>query len=114
VSGSLTAIGTAASRIRFLGEQPTPGYWRGLTFSTGSAANELTYTEVAHGGASAGNRSANIDVSAGATLKLTNSNVHDGSGWGLFVEVSGAVAPTPVSSAGNVFTNNVLGGSNVP
>jgi hypothetical protein len=114
VSGSLTAIGTAASRIRFLGEQPTPGYWRGLTFSTGSAANELTYTEVAHGGASAGNRSANIDVSAGATLRLTNSNVHDGSGWGLFVEVSGAVTPTPVSSAGNVFTNNALGPSNVP
>ena len=115
MSGTLTAIGTSTSRIRFLGQQSTPGYWQGLVFQTASSANELTFTEVAYGGGAPGPaRAATIDVFSGATLKLTNSNVHDGAGWGLFVELSGAVTPTPVASAGNVFTNNALGGSNVP
>ena len=114
ISGSLNAVGTAASRIRFLGEQATPGYWRGLIFATNSAANELTYTEIAHGGDATSGRPANIDVSSSGTLKLTNSNVHDSAGWGLYVEQFGVATPTPLSSAGNVFTNNALGPSNVP
>jgi hypothetical protein len=113
-NGTLTAIGTSTSKIRFLGQQSTPGYWQGIVFLTASSANELTFTEVAYGGAAGSIRATQIEVYSGATLKLTNSNVHDGAGWGLFVETTGAVTPTPVASAGNVFTNNVLGGSNVP
>jgi hypothetical protein len=113
-SGSLTAIGTAASRIRLLGELSTRGYWRGLVFSTTSAANELTFTEIAYAGGSSGTNPANIDVTSGGTLRLTNSNIHDGAGWGLYLELFGTVTPTPLSSAGNVFTNNSLGPSNVP
>ncbi len=114
MSGTLTAIGTSTSRIHFLGQQSTPGYWQGLVFSTASSANELTFTEIAYGGAAGFIRAAAIEVTSGASLRLTNSNVHDGAGWGLFVETNGVVTPTPVASAGNVFTNNALGGSNVP
>jgi hypothetical protein len=113
-SGGLTAIGTAASRIRFLGEQATPGYWRGLMFWNASAANELTYTEIAHGGGSTFSRAASIDVASGGSLRLTNSTVHDGAGWGLYAEFSATVTPTPLSAAGNVFTNNALGPTNLP
>ena len=114
MGGTLTAIGTSTARIRFLGQQSTPGYWQGLVFSTASSANELTFTEIAYGGAAGFIRAAAIEVTSGGALKLTNSNVHDGAGWGLFVETNGVVTPTPVASAGNVFTNNALGGSNVP
>jgi hypothetical protein len=114
MSGTLTAIGTATSRIKFLGQQSTPGFWQGLVFATTSSANELTFTEIAYGGAAGFIRAAAIEVPSGGSLRLTNSNVHDGAGWGLFVETNGVVTPTPVASAGNVFTNNALGGSNVP
>jgi fibronectin type 3 domain-containing protein len=113
-NGSLTAIGTAASRIKFVGEQSTPGFWCGLVFSTGNGASELTYTEVAHAGAGCGTRAANVGVSPGGSLKLTNSNIHDSAGWGLYVELNGIITPTPVAGAGNVFASNALGGSNVP
>lgn len=114
MSGTLTAIGTATSRIKFLGQQSTPGFWQGIVFATTSSANELTFTEIAYGGAAGFIRAAAIEVPSGGTLRLTNSNVHDGAGWGLFVETNGVITPTPVASAGNVFTNNALGGSNVP
>lgn len=114
LSGSLSAVGTANSRIRFLGEQASRGYWRGLTFSSGSPANELTYTEVAYAGGGFGNNPANIGVTGGGTLRLTNSIVHDGAGWGLYVEQFGTATPTPLSAAGNTFTNNALGPSNAP
>jgi len=114
MSGTLTAIGTATSRIKFLGQQSTPGFWQGIVFATTSSANELTFIEIAYGGAAGFIRAAAIEVPSGGTLRLTNSNVHDGAGWGLFVETNGVITPTPVASAGNVFTNNALGGSNVP
>ena len=114
LSGTLTAIGTSTSRIKFLGQQSTAGFWQGLVFQTASTSNELTYTEIAYGGAAGFIRAAAIEVVSGASVKLTNSNVHDGAGWGLFVEQNGVVTPTPVLAAGNVFTNNALGGSNVP
>ncbi|HKY97812.1 MAG TPA: fibronectin type III domain-containing protein [Gemmatimonadaceae bacterium] len=114
VQGSLTAIGTASSPIRFLGEQQVRGYWHGLYFYSNSAANELTYVEVAYAGGGGATNAANITVDAFDRLKLTNSLVRESAGWGLYVEPQGSVAPTPVSSGGNTFSNNTKGGSNVP
>jgi len=113
-NGSLTAIGTSASRIRFLGEQTTPGFWCGLVFSTSNGTSELTFAEVADGGAGCGTRPANVEITAGGAVKVTNSTIHDGAGWGLYVELQGIVTPNPLASAGNVFTNNALGSTNAP
>lgn len=60
--GSLSAVGTEAERIRFLGEEAVASCWDGLVFWTNSAANELTYVEVAHGGRGSGSTDANAEV----------------------------------------------------
>ncbi len=114
VGGSLVAIGTAAAPIRFLGAQPVRGYWRGLVFASNSPLNELAHVEVAHGGGGGGANPANVTVGGFDRLRLTNSLLRDSNGWGLFVAPAGIITPVPVSSAGNSFSGNVLGGSNVP
>ncbi|MEQ9570312.1 MAG: Ig-like domain-containing protein, partial [Longimicrobiales bacterium] len=48
-SGSLHAVGTPSALIRFLPLEPVRGYWRGITFASDQAANELSYVEVAYG-----------------------------------------------------------------
>lgn len=113
-SGSLTAIGSAASMIRFVGEQAVRGYWDGLYFGSNSASNELTFVEVAHAGGVGGTVAANVTVNAFDRLRLTNSLLREGAGWGLYVDPRGVISPVPVAGAGNSMTNNTRGGSNVP
>ena len=110
--GSLNAVGTAAAPIRFLGEQPSRGFWRGLDFWSASAANQLTYVEIAHGGG--GSSNGNVNVSGGAALKLTNSTLRESAAWGLFAASTASVTPIPLSSGVNTFVNNALGGTNIP
>ena len=107
-------MGTAAAPIRFLGEQAARGFWRGLQFWSASAANELTWVEVAHGGGGGGTSAADVWVLGGGRLRLTNSLLRESAGWGLFVDALGIVTPTPVASGGNSFSNNTLGPSNIP
>jgi len=112
--GSLSAVGTAAAPIRFLGEQAMPGYWEGLFFHSDNAANELTHVEVAHAGGGGGSNPANVTVGSFDRLRLTNSLIRNSAGWGLFVQPSGMLVPGPALGAGNAYISNALGNSNVP
>ncbi|MFN2317399.1 MAG: hypothetical protein ABR602_12035, partial [Gemmatimonadales bacterium] len=85
MQGSLSAVGTAAAPIRFLGEQPSRGYWRGITFNSSAAANELTHVEVAHGGGGGAANPANVTVDDFDRLRLTNALLRESAGVGLYV-----------------------------
>ena len=107
--GSLSAVGTETERSQFLGEEAVAGYWDGLRIWTNSAVNELTYVEVAHWGRGIGSTDANVEVTGGGRLRLTNSIIRDSQGWGLYVGSTSTVTPTAILSAGNVFLKNARG-----
>lgn len=80
---SLAAVGTADNPIRFIGEQPTPGYWNGIRFTDSSADNLMEHVEVRHGG-SGPIYNANITLTIGAPyVRLKNSVVADSAGCGI-------------------------------
>jgi hypothetical protein len=113
-SGSLRAVGTPSAKIQFLGEVATPGFWQVLVFDSSEDANELTHTEVAHGGGGGRSDAANVRVTSWGRLRLTNSTLWGSAGWGLHVAPAGVVAPLPIAGAGNSFSGNARGNSNVP
>jgi len=84
--GALTAIGTSDNPIKFLGNEETSGFWQGIRFRTKNTANELTYTEVSHGGA---NGKANVVVDNSGAVKITNSTLTSSETYGLEVDKRG-------------------------
>ena len=82
VNGTLLAAGTASQPITFTAnaDTPTPGYWKGLRFGSGSVNSQLDHVVVTYGGYG-GN--GNIR-SFGATLRLTNNRIGYSSNYGLY------------------------------
>ncbi|MFW6331095.1 MAG: PKD domain-containing protein, partial [Gemmatimonadota bacterium] len=80
--GSLTAIGTATDSIWFVGSNASVGHWAGITFSTVSPDNVLSYVVVAHTGLY---ENPALEVTNSGRLGLTHSTVRDGDGFGLYL-----------------------------
>lgn len=99
--GVLKAIGTAADTIRFVGSQSTAGHWEGIEIASASPLNELTYVEIAHGGA---NSWAGLWVWSGAAVKVTHSLIRNSSTVG--VENTGSLS----GWAENVLRDNAVAG----
>ncbi len=99
--GSFKAVGTTTDKITFLGEVATKGYWEGINFISNNPLNELTHTEVAHGGSDGW---ANVWVQSSGQLTLTESYIHHSSGWGVYVENN---ATTTINN--NTFSENDSG-----
>lgn len=95
--GSLSAVGTAALPIRFLGEQDAPGFWDNIDILSSNPLNELTHVEVANAG---GNNFGAIYLTG--RLILTNSTIRDSGDYGLET-TSSAVLPG--------FADNAFAGS---
>jgi hypothetical protein len=113
VYGSLSAVGTAAARVTFAGEQNVRGAWVGLQFLSNSSANELSYVDIANGGAVGGSSSvnqANVAVGSNASLRITNSVVRESSGRGLSVSAFGVLADFSAVT----LRDNTLAGLQVP
>jgi hypothetical protein len=106
IQGSLAAVGTPTSPIRFSGEQQIRGFWQGITFYSNSTVNELAYVDVAHAGGGGGANAANVTVDAFDKLKLSNSVLRESAGVGLFVD-NEAILP---SFSMNVLRNNARSG----
>ena len=87
-NGALIAIGKPDSIIKFWGNQKVAGYWEGIRFQTNNPSNELTYTEISHGGA---NGYSNIVVAYNGSVKITNSTVTTNQNYGLSVDYSGLI-----------------------
>ncbi len=105
--GSLSAVGTATDTIRFVGEQDQAGYWEGIEFNTNSTANELTYAEVANGGA---NTWADVYVQSGAFVKISHSELRGSASYGVFVENNASLA----GFAANAFHDNATASLDIP
>jgi hypothetical protein len=104
-SGSLTAVGTAATPIVFTGEQATPGYWRGIQWVySNSINNELQHAVVEYGGAvdGAGNLTLDGLSSQQARLKLADVTLRNSANYGFVFDGDTIVdAFTRVTSTGN-------------
>jgi hypothetical protein len=87
----------------------------------------MTYCEVSYGGnrgATSGVEPANIGLEAfaNAELKLTNCNITNSSGYGVYVEGGSTIknadnqpitTQTDLETAGNTFSNNTTADSNL-
>lgn len=108
--GALTAIGTPDAPIVFIGEQPQPGYWDGLSyFESPSRENVLSYAEVHYAGGSDLIDGA-VSVGLESYLNMSHTTVSNSAGWGVCVtyiadEYQGILEQGP----GNVFFSNALG-----
>jgi hypothetical protein len=109
--GLLTAIGTAESPIRLVGQEPSAGFWQGVYLDydfSSTQTNALSFVELRHGGAGDGDvqtEPANLRVVHGR-CDVSDSTVGDSLGWGIYVDesTSGHVTTTNVT-----FENNALG-----
>jgi len=89
--GSLTAVGTEDKPIVFEGKNHTPGYWNGLTFSSNSSRNQLSYVKVADGG-TVGSSGGAVVVSVAARLSMDHTTIRNAEGNGLYVAQRGILA----------------------
>ncbi len=83
-SGSLKAVGTAASKIRFYGQSATPGFWNYIRFESNNANNILDYVIVEDGGGSA-NWNAAIYGYNNGRLSLSNAIIRNSAQSGVLI-----------------------------
>lgn len=105
-AGSLTVEGTEAQNVVFTGYEAIQGYWRGIHTETNSLANSMDHAQILYAGGNyvyCCNDPAGLYVKSG-TFTLTNSEVSNSGGYGVFVR-SGA----DLTEAGNTFSNNADG-----
>jgi hypothetical protein len=108
--GYTVPAGLIANGVTFTSASSSPqqGDWNGIWFygSVTDAQCQLTNCTIAYGG---GDDYGNIWMED-AKPTITNCNVHDSKGWGIYL--SGAEYPNPdslESGQGNTFSNNLLG-----
>ena len=117
-SGILIAKGTPDKRIFFTGKVREKGYWKGILFQSSNINNELDHVGVEYAGRNPlpdmGNIKANIALEgssfSGAALKISNSTLYSGGGYGLYV---GGASQLNYFSA-NYFSNNTGSSIYVP
>ncbi len=98
--GAFIAAGTATQPIQFSAEQATPGYWDGIFFQSTSELNQLSWTQIRHGG---GNFifEGNVNIGPGDRAAISNSLITDSSNFGVCIG-NGA----DVVLSGNQYANN--------
>lgn len=86
-NGSLSAIGTGANKIAFIGEQSVEGYWDVIRFDeSNNPSNELTHVEIKYGGGDDFYlRNASVFVRGKARLKMNNTAIENSERFGLKV-----------------------------
>ena len=104
-AGTLTAVGTATSRIQIKGSSATAGFWRGLDIAS-NTANRLEFSDLRHAGFSATFLGA-ARIGASSTLTIKNSDFSANSRWGIF-RLS-ATTSTLNDDSTSTFSANALG-----
>jgi len=104
--GSLSAVGTSADSIKFVGVNNVQGYWRGIVFSTKSNDNLMEYCAISNGG---GSGYANIIVGYNGSLTVNYSSIRNSENYGVEVESGGEF-----NENGNTYSNNKLGDLDTP
>ena len=83
-NASLEAVGTAENPILFRGKDGTSGSWNGLTISSRSSHNHLSYVTVEDAGLK-GSDTAAILLAPGSLLGIDHTTVQRSSGSGIYV-----------------------------
>jgi len=114
--GSLTAVGTPAAPISFIGEQATAGFWDGLDYSfSNNTQNVLEHVVISDaGGGGAPTSSGSIEISCTSSfpsrLSMSDTTVSNGISFGVFTSTNGCI----VNVGANVdVSGNALGGFNI-
>ena len=105
--GSLFVDGGSMNPVIFRGADPTPGFWRGILFHADDLASNLSNLIIRHGGREAWplvDDPANITVQ-NSRLTLTNSEITDSAGWGVFLDGNEVV----FNAENNTYEGNTLG-----
>ncbi|MEM9829460.1 MAG: PKD domain-containing protein [Bacteroidota bacterium] len=123
--GSLSAVGTMDSVITMTARDQGDG-WLGIVFFTNTVNNKLNYVNMSYGGQDgfgSGVEAAMVGVEAGDKVAVSNSTFTNSFGYGIFVE-SGAeltdsdgndlTTTAEVEAAGNTFSDNAVGATNLP
>ncbi len=115
-SGSLAAIGSAGTVVRFAGTQSTPGWWRGIEMwrSGDVTSSSLDHVRIEHAGFTDPTdpddpaislqlgRPGTTDVSDVNVIAIANTTIRNGAGFGLYASRFSQVA----SFAGNTITGH--------
>ncbi|MBK6265972.1 PKD domain-containing protein [Marivirga sp. S37H4] len=101
--GNIIAEGNASNKIVMTSSNISGGlYWGGLDINSGYSSNKLDHVEVSYAGNSemfyenSGWRSANVGIQDNGLLTITNSNISNGEGDGIYCGTESL----------NVFENN--------
>ncbi len=108
-NGSLNATGTMDAPIIFRGENDTEGSWRGLSFESNNASNQLIHTQVSNGGQrgfDGANLKANVMVEGNGRLVIQSSTITKSDDVGVYLRNDDSKLPD--------FTNNTISNNNVP
>ena len=81
-NGSLNATGTPNNRIYIFGENDEHGYWKVVSFSSGSLNNKLIHCEIKNGG-KLGLSEGMVSVSSIGKVKIQNSVLKKASYYGV-------------------------------
>ncbi len=112
-SGKLIAQGTAAAPITFTSAAPagnqSAGDWNSIYFYSGTMSGSiLDHCNISYGGGSSGSGDIYIQDVVAGRLTITNCNITDSSGYGVYN--SGSTATPDVST--DTFANNASGNTN--
>lgn len=99
--GALKARGTADQPITFRGASRVPGYWTGL-YIDANTRNELDYVTVTDAGKQNYSDRANVYVTSGSRLSVTNSTIGNSNQEGMYVSRRATVP----AFENNTFQNN--------
>jgi len=118
-TGSINAIGTAASPITFSGLQNTVGYWGSVIINTQNTLNNFQYCNFSYGGgtpvsgieineANVGMLSTFMYITASRSINVTNCSFSNSASSGIYVAAADGT-PTPTFNSNittaNTFTN---------
>ncbi|MCF8303705.1 MAG: right-handed parallel beta-helix repeat-containing protein [Bacteroidales bacterium] len=106
--GALVAKGTASDHIVFTSAKANSGiYWKGIGFESSDTRNKFQYVEVSYAGnsnwdfADFVDLKANIALTAGGKVTITNSMINNSNGYGFYVRYGEIV-----NFSSNTFNNN--------
>ena len=115
-SAFLNALGTPGLPIVFTGAEPVAGFWEGIDFRfSTSPLNQMDNVIVQYGGEGNPSDNGNIELSCSggsfSLLELSNAQILDSSGWGVYLGGTNCVVSLGENITGS---GNASGFINVP
>jgi len=105
ISGSLSASGTTAKPIEFIGASATEGYWRGIFIQSDNTV-VMDHVSISDAGGDVSDK-ANVIILPGAqSVSITNSTIGNSAGYGVLVKAG--ASGFGINDAGS---NNQLSGN---